>query len=105
MDALAWVSSREVVFTSLAGDRFRVRKPGLNLLGLLPIAIDFRVAHYRPLFTRTGVLVPPAGQVTAGALSDPAEYSEVTYEEARLQGSPEVAQEVEAPADDSGEDE
>ena len=31
--------------------------------------------------------------------------AEVTYEEARLQGSPEVAQEVEAPADDSGEDE
>jgi hypothetical protein len=82
IDGLAWISNREVVFTSLTGEGFRVRRPGANLMGLLPIAMDFRVAADRPILTTGGVLVPPPGQVTAGALSDPAEYSALAYEEA-----------------------
>jgi hypothetical protein len=83
VDALAWVSTREVVFASLTGESFRTRRPGLNLIGLLPFAMDLRVAANRPIATRSGVLVPPEGPVTAGALSNPSNYQTVPYTEAR----------------------
>lgn len=81
-DAVAWVTARQVVFASMFGDRFRIRRRGLNLLGLLPTGLDLRTCADRPLVTPRVVLLPPSGPVTAGALTDPEHYRLVELEAA-----------------------
>jgi hypothetical protein len=81
-DAVAWVTARQVVFASMFGDRFRIRRSGLNLLGLLPTGLDLRTCADRPLVTPRVVLLPPSGPVTAGALTDPEHYQLVEFEAA-----------------------
>jgi len=81
-DALAWVTAREVVVTSLTGTSFRIRRCGLNLLGLLPTTLDLRVCANRPLVTPHTVILPPTGPVTPAALTDPAGCQFVDLSEA-----------------------
>jgi hypothetical protein len=81
-DAMAWVSEREVVFASLLGRDYRIRRRGLNLVGLLSTAVDLRVCANRPLVTPRAVLLPPSGPVTPGALTDPAAYGVVELADA-----------------------
>jgi len=81
-DALTWVGARQVVFVSIFGKNFRIRRHGLNLLGLLPTGIDFKTSHDRPILTPHGVWLPPPDPVAVGALTDPDCYRAVGLETA-----------------------
>lgn len=83
-DALTWVSARQVVFASVFGRDFHIRRRGLSLLGLLPTGLDFKTGADRPLLTPRTVWLPPPGPVTAGALTDPSRYRAVELDEAAV---------------------